>query len=234
MGAPHLTIYNEVSVDGRLDGFAGDPADYYRRALAWPTDAILMGSVTALNFGPQETAGEQRTSLGPPRPSPTPEGFDLPPRHERPLLVVPDSRGRVRNWHHAQAQPWYRSILVLTSASTPPEYLEYLHRRSVETLQAGDDRVDLPAALARLAQDRGVRRVRADAGSALTTHLSSEGLVDEVALLIRPALSRNPAAPTLVGAQRPLPERYASLRLIEAQPSGDSVLLRYAAAPRGR
>jgi len=56
---------------------------------------------------------------------PAPEHLPVVPGFEdlvyepRPLLVVPDSRGRVRNWVHALAQPWYRAIVVLTSRATP-------------------------------------------------------------------------------------------------------------------
>ena len=42
-------------------------------------------------------------------------GFEDLVYEARPLLVVPDSRGRVLNWIHALAQPWYAAIVVLTS-----------------------------------------------------------------------------------------------------------------------
>ena len=51
------------------------------------------------------------------------------------------------NWIHALAQPWYAAILVLTSQATPMDYLEYLNRRGIAHLSAGEDRTDLSAAL---------------------------------------------------------------------------------------
>src|SRR5215203_4219188 len=74
-------------------------------------------------------------------------GFEDLVYEPRPLLVVPDSRGRVRNWIHALAQPWYGAIVVLTSQATPRDYLEYLNRRGITHLTAGEDQVDLAAAL---------------------------------------------------------------------------------------
>ncbi|MEY9850886.1 2,5-diamino-6-(ribosylamino)-4(3H)-pyrimidinone 5'-phosphate reductase [Leifsonia sp. EB41] len=231
MSTPHLMIYNEVSIDGKLGGFAGDPHDYYGRAFRWEVDAILMGSVTALNFGPQESADEQRTILDPVAQVNPPAGFEHVLERQRPLLVVPDSRGRVRNWRHAQAQPWYRAILVLISSSTPDEYVRYLDRRGIEYLSIGSDRVDLGQALARLSADFEIRRVRSDAGAKLNSELLRAGLVDEIALLVRPALSSDPSAVAFSGSAQTLPTRYAALELVESETSDDgSTLLRYSAA----
>ena len=40
-------------------GFAGEPGRYYRLGFRWASDAILMGSETALAFGPPETPHER-------------------------------------------------------------------------------------------------------------------------------------------------------------------------------
>jgi 2,5-diamino-6-(ribosylamino)-4(3H)-pyrimidinone 5'-phosphate reductase len=222
--------YNEVSIDGRLGGFSGDPADFYRRALRWEVDAILMGSVTALNFGPQETADEQATRREPLAPVEPPAEFAPLLTGTRPLLVVPDSRGRVRNWRHATAQPWYRGVLVLVSASTPDEYLDYLDRRGIEHRRVGERQVDLRRAMALLAGEHGVGRVRTDAGATLNRALLTAGLVDELALLVRPVISHAPDTQTLLPPDGTLPERYRSLQLVETEVSGDgSVLVRYGA-----
>ena len=51
---PRLTIYNEISIDARVQGFEQDAGRYYRLGFRWRSDAILMGSVTAQAFGPAE------------------------------------------------------------------------------------------------------------------------------------------------------------------------------------
>lgn len=153
---PHVLVYNETTVDGRITGYAGyagDPGRYYRLGFRWPCDAILMGSVTAEAFGPAESAQEQASVLPPLAPAAIPPGFEELVREPRPLLVVPDSTGRVRCWRHAQAQPWYRGIVVLVCETTPAEYLAHLDHRGIEHLRVGGERVDLGLAL-RLLHER--------------------------------------------------------------------------------
>ncbi len=188
MDRPRLMIYNEITLDGRIQGFSVTGDDYYRRGFRWHPDAILMGSVTALNFGPVESADEQAQIFPAPETLPLPLGFDELVYEPRPLLIVPDSGGRVRNWLHALAQPWYRSILVLVADSSPDEYLAYLRRRGIEHLSVGMNRVDLVAGLEIVAAELGVRSVRTDSGGDLNGALLALGLVDEIALIgSRPA-----------------------------------------------
>ena len=122
-------------------------------------------------------------------PMPVVAGFDELVREPRPALVVVDSRGSVRNWRHAMAQPWYGNHISLVSASTPREHLAYLNRRGVTVIEAGDDRVDLAAALRVLEEGHGVRRVRTDGGGQLAGTLLAAGCVDE---LVVPAVSGSP------------------------------------------
>ena len=153
---PHLTVYNEISLDGKITGFDGDGIRYYARGFRWRSDAILMGSITAQAFGPNESPEEQLADLPPLEPAGLPPGFADLVQEPRPVLVVPDSGGRLRNWTHARAQPWYGRIIVLVGERTPTEYLEHLDRRGIEHLTAGDERVDLSLALRRTAP--GARR----------------------------------------------------------------------------
>jgi 2,5-diamino-6-(ribosylamino)-4(3H)-pyrimidinone 5'-phosphate reductase len=149
-----------------------------------------MGSVTAQAFGPAEPADQRMRELPAPEHLPVVPGFEDLVYEPRPLLVVPDSRGRVRNWVHALAQPWYRAIVVLTSQATPPDYLEYLNRRGIAHLSAGEDRIDLPAALELLQARYGVQSMRTDCGGRLNGSLLAAGLVDEVAVIINPPWRR--------------------------------------------
>jgi 2,5-diamino-6-(ribosylamino)-4(3H)-pyrimidinone 5'-phosphate reductase len=191
MTHPRLTIYNEISLDGRIEGFDQDVSRYYRLGFRWRSDAILMGSVTAQAFGAAEPPDQQTQTLPAPERLPVVRGFENLVYEPRPLLVVPDSRGRVRNWIHAMAQPWYRGIVVLTSQVTPPDYLEYLTRRGITSLPAGEDHVDLPAALEQLSVRYGVQSLRTDCGGRLNGALLGAGLVDEVAVIINPSLAAN-------------------------------------------
>jgi 2,5-diamino-6-(ribosylamino)-4(3H)-pyrimidinone 5'-phosphate reductase len=229
MARPHVVVYNEVSVDGRVVGFSMDAGRYYARGFRWASDAILMGSVTAQAFGPAEPGADQARELPPPERLPVLPGFEHLVSEPRPLLVVPDSRGTVRNWVHALEQPWYRGVVVLVSEATPPDYLDYLGRRGIEHLVAGDDRVDLAAALDVLAARHAVRSVRTDSGGALNGALLAAGLVDELALILHPAVSGDPRGQRFVRLPRPLGAEGVPLTLLELERLDDGALwLRYA------
>ncbi|EWS99996.1 deaminase [Intrasporangium oryzae NRRL B-24470] len=232
MARPHVVVYNEISIDGRIVGFDLDPGRYYRRGFRWHSDAILMGSVTAQAFGPPEPVEDQALVLPSPPRVPVYPGFEDLVYEPRPLLVVPDSKGAVRNWIHALAEPWYRSIVVLVSRSTPGDYIDYLDRRGIEHVVSGDERVDLASALATLAERHGVASVRTDSGGALNGALIAAGLVDEVALILNPHVSGRPEGQSVVRLPRPMGDGGIPLALVELERlDDDSLWLRYAVQP---
>ncbi len=229
MSRPMVTVYNEISVDGRITGFAGDGALYYGHGFSWPRDAILMGSVTAGAFGPPETA-EEAAGCGPSvPPSPVPSGFEEMVKGPRPLLVVVGGRGVVRNWRNAQAAPWYGGYLSLATDQTPPEHLDYLTRREVGIVRCGGgERVDLAQGLRHLYDEHGVRRVRTDGGSLLTGALLAADLVDELIIMVAPVLCEDPQGRPLVELKDRLPPDAARLKLIDVETlTRDVVVLRY-------
>jgi len=220
---PHLTVYNEISLDGKITGFDGDGVRYYARGFRWRSDAILMGSITAQAFGPNETPEDQARELPPRGLADLPPGFEDLVYQPRPLLVVPDSGGRLRNWTHAAAQPWYGRIVVLVSDSTPTDYLDHLDRRGIEHLTAGERRVDLGLALRQLRAEFGVGSIRTDSGGALNGALLAAGLVDRIAVIIAPRIGSDPEAQALVRLPRSLADTPA-LRLVESEVLDDGAL----------
>ncbi len=160
MVRPRVVVYNEVSIDGRVVGFETDPSRYYRLGFRWRSDAILMGSTTALAFGPPEPLADQRRALPPPERLPVVSGFESLVTEPRPLLVVPDSSGAVRSWIHALAQPWYRAVVVLVSRSTPRRL-----PRTTSTAEASSSSRPVTTASTWLARSRASRdRPRRDGG----------------------------------------------------------------------
>ena len=88
---PRVILHTAMSLDGRITNFPADLDLYYTLAARWNPDAILFGSETVL------AAVRDNPSL------------EIPPEHDeifrppentepdpRPLLVIADSRGRVR------------------------------------------------------------------------------------------------------------------------------------------
>ena len=175
---PRIIIHNAVSLDGRIDGFTPDIGLYYELTSQWHEDATLAGSKTIVE-AEEESPQEDEGVIKPPQVDPT---------DTRPLLVVVDSRGRVRNWHQLRKASYWRDFIALCSQSTQKEHLEYLEKRHIRTIVAGDDRVDLRTALEELNRDYGVSTVRVDSGGTLNGVLLREGLVDEVSVLVHPYL----------------------------------------------
>ena len=140
------------------------------------------------------------------------------------MLVVPDSGGRLRNWTHARAQPWYGRIVVLVGERTPTEYLDHLDRRGIEHLTAGEERVDLRScAASSCGRTHAVRSIRTDSGGALNGALLAAGLVDRVAVIIAPRIGSDPAAQTLIRLPGSRGRRLA-LRLVESEVLDDGAL----------
>lgn len=179
---PYVIMYNAVSLDGRISGVHADVELYYELASKWNVEAVLMGSNTVLtgfNAKPGELLEGEEETLKPP---------EKDPEDQRPLLVVPDSKGQIRIWSEVRKMPYIRDILVLCSRSTSREYLDFLDERYIDYLIVGYQRVDLEAALEELNTKFGVKLVRVDSGGLLNGALIRAGLVDEVHLLIHPQL----------------------------------------------
>lgn len=219
---PRVILHNVVSADGRMDWLAPDVGLYYELAARWNPDATLVGADTMLSgYRPEEGITDD-----------APEAFAPPaasPNDTRTLLVLPDSRGRIRFWYPLRRQPYWRNPVALVSTTTPEEYLAYLRARHVEYVVAGTGHVDYRLALEELHARHGVKTVRVDSGGTLNGVLLRAGLVDEVSLLVEPALVGGTSvqsmyrAPDLSSAKGVL-----QLRLIhlERMPN-DIVWLRY-------
>jgi 2,5-diamino-6-(ribosylamino)-4(3H)-pyrimidinone 5'-phosphate reductase len=219
---PRVILHTAVSIDGRIDWFTPDLGLYYELATRFGEDATLAGSETML-AGSGEIPPETEADLTPPA---------VEPGDPRPLLVVPDSRGRLRGWHFWRTLPYWRGMVSLCSNATPKEHLAYLRERHVDCIVAGEERVDLRAALEELNARYGTKVVRVDSGGTLSGVLLRAGLVDEVSLLICPSLVGGTSprsffrAPDLTTAEGVIPARLTHLERL----NGDVVWLRYEVA----
>jgi 2,5-diamino-6-(ribosylamino)-4(3H)-pyrimidinone 5'-phosphate reductase len=220
---PRLLLHNAVSLDGRIDWITPDIGRFYELAGRWDEDASLVGADTLLAPEP---------GLDDPAPPPEPEAVappPAPPDPTKPRLVVIDSRGRIRNWPELLNGAYWSRGVALCSERTPAEYFDYLDSVGVERIVAGGNRVDLHAALAKLAAKYGIDRVRVDSGGRLNGALLRAGLIDEVSLLVHPYLVGGESgqtffrAPDLTSAGRVI-----NLRLIAAEILEDDLFwLRY-------
>jgi len=186
---PRVILHNAVSVDGRYDWLKPDLAQFYELASRWKEDATLGGSDTMIAALGDVPFDDPEASC---------PGID--PEDKRAILVVPDSRGRIRCWNQVRKWPYWRDVVVLCSKATPKDYLEYLRKIRVEYIIAGQDQVDLRAALEELSARFGIKVIRADAGGTLNGILLRAKLVDEVSVVIEPCLIGGTTASTLFHA----------------------------------
>lgn len=217
---PKVILHTAASLDGRITGFPADLDLYYTLAAQWNPDAILFGSETVL-------AAVRENPL-----------LEVPPEHEemftppkdiktdsRPLLVIADSRGRVRCWDAIRKWPYMRDVLALCSSRTPQEYLRYLAGRHIDTIVAGDDHIDMRAALETLHARYSIKVLRVDSGGTLNSVLLHAGLVDEISVLIHPFIAGGKADPTLSDPQKAgIPKLQVPLLLQSTEVVGNGVI----------
>lgn len=175
---PKVIVYVAVSLDGRTTGFSVDIGLFYSLVQRWGEDASLVGCDTLLNAPDGMPEDDESES-----PITTPAADD-----SRPILVVPDSRGRFRSWHHLKGQPYWKDFISLCTENTPRDHIRYLKRKGVKTIIAGTDKVDFKQALQDLHSEFGITTVRVDSGGTLNGVLLRAGLVDDVHLLVHPTL----------------------------------------------
>ncbi|HVH23927.1 MAG TPA: RibD family protein [Pseudonocardia sp.] len=116
-------------------------------------------------------------------------------------------------------------LVYLPSGKPPPPGVD-----EVATVVGAGAPLDPARVLADLAE-RGVRRLMIEGGTAVHTLFLTADLVDEIQLAVAPVFVGDPAAPRFVGAGRFPHDAGNRMRLAEARPVGDVVLLRYLLAP---
>ena len=92
-----------------------------------------------------------------------------------------------------------------------------------------------PVRMRRVSEDlhaRGVRRLMVEGGGEVHTQFLSEGLADELRLVVAPLFVGQREATRFVGPGRFPFSGSRRARLVESRPIGDVVLLRYALSPR--
>lgn len=205
---PKVILHNAVSLDGKIEGFNADLGAYYGLVTRWNEGATLAGSETLLHPWEEVPPDDDQEEL------PLP----IDPEDTRPILVTPDSRGRIRIWQYLRKQPYWKGWVALCSESTPKDYLEHLQKKAVDCIIAGRDHVDYRRGLEQLHERYGVKVVRVDSGGTLNGYLLREGLVNEISLLIHPALVGSESPKSFFHAPDGLPgDASISLRLIHLE-----------------
>lgn len=177
---PKIIIHNAISLDGSVTGFEPDIGTYYQLALSYKPDILLVGSDT-ITSAPDKIPPEKETDFKKP---------EIAADDKRPLWVIPDSRGKLKNiLHFYRSMEYIKDIVILISKKTPQSYINYLNERQYDLVSAGNDHVDYKKAFEILYDMYHSRTIVTDSGGTLNNILIENGLASEISLLISPVLT---------------------------------------------
>jgi len=213
---PKVIIYNIVSLDGRIDGFNADTELYYQQSSKWDVDAVLMGSNSVLTLFNAKSREHREEGIF--------KVQDVDENDTRPLLVVPDSGGKIRIWSEVFKLSFIKDILVLCSRSTPQEYLDFLEERDIKYMIIGYDKVKLGTALEELNTQFSVKSIRVDSGGALNGALLMNDLVDEICVFVHPTMVGGISPNTIYTAQEDSSE-VLDLKLLNVEKLKNEIIM---------
>jgi len=223
---PHVICLMAASVDGRTlssrwrpKGAAGNLFEQVHDTLAG--DAWLIGRVTGQEF-----------AKGKPYPASANEIFPRAPwfarRDARAYGVVLDAQGKIA-WGRADigGDP----IVAVLAESVSDSHLAGLRGEGVSYIFAGKSGIDLAATLDILNRELGVKRLLLEGGGGANGAFLRAGLVDELHLILCPAVDGAKGAPSVFDstdseADQRAPVTAMSLASSEAL-EGGAMLLRY-------
>lgn len=223
---PHVICHMTSSVDGRALVPQWHPADAVADGL-WKAayerldvQGSINGRVTGLEFALGDSHPERTDAV-------FPRSDHLPPAGLPDYRVVIDPRGTIA-WGRGDVDGTPIVVVLLTSVSD--SHLAGLHDDGVHYLFAGDDEIDLGLLLDKLG-GLGIRSVRLGGGPATSGQFLHAGLIDEISLLLVPAIDGWSGAPTIFeyAGKRddpPLPVSRMELASSEVL-DGDVLWLRY-------
>ena len=116
--------------------------------------------------------------------------FKKPKRDKNlPYWIIIDTKGALRGLLHTLRRfEFCKDVIVLISEKTPKEYINYLRIRNYDYFCIGKIHIDLKKSLEFLNKRYNVKTILTDTGKILGNLLLNQGLVNEVSLLIHPAI----------------------------------------------
>jgi len=223
---PHVICLMAASVDGRTlpsrwrpKGAAGDVFERVHEELAG--DAWLVGRVTGQEF-----------ARGKPYPATMKEALArehwFARRDAKAYGVVLDAHGKIA---------WGRSdiggdpLVVVLSEAVPDAHLAGLRNDGVSYVFAGKSQLDLALTLDLLNRELGVKRLLLEGGGGVNGAFLRSGLVDELDLIVCPAVDGTKGAPSVFdSAETEADQRapVAAMTLVRSEVlEGGAVRLRY-------
>lgn len=225
---PHVTVHMIASVDGRIRTSRWSPfegrGEYEKVHDLLAGDAWMCGRVTMGGYA----RGEAYPAGGEALPR-----TDHVARHDASgFAVALDPSGKLC-WGRDSIDGDH--IVVVLGDEVPDHHLAGLRRDGVSYVFGGRGGIDLPRVLETLNRDFGIRRLVVEGGGRINGSLLKAGLVDELSLLLAPAVDGLAGGPALfdydgdAGDETPKGLR---LSLAASQPREGGVMwLRYRVEP---
>ena len=184
MKRPKTIMHNSVSLDGSFTDFEVNMGLHYQIASRFKADANLIGSNT-IKSGIEIYGGEI--------PPENELDFQKPDRDTSlPYWIIVDTKGITKGLlHTCRSFEFCKDVIVLISQKTSQDYINYLKERNYDHLMCGNEYVNFEKALSDLKLQYGIKTILIDSGPTLNGVLLSNGLIDEISLLVYTVLVRN-------------------------------------------
>lgn len=183
---PKVVMHNTISIDGSIKGFQTDIGLHYQIVNDHNPAVMFVGAITAktgvTKFLPQIPEEKEEEKKKP----------EYPAGDPRPRWAIPDEKGLLKGMLHIyRSSEHCRDPIIFVTEKTPKDYIEYLKERAYDFYELSDktnEFVDYKKAFETLAEKHEVKTIITDTGGTLSSVLLDLGLVDEISLLIAPAI----------------------------------------------
>ena len=180
---PRVICHMVQSIDGKTEpsAYGVEDTGYDETAEELNSTAWICGRVTMQDFAkfqdPTSFVPQSDAKAGPRKP--------FLAKRTGSYAISADTRGII-NWNKNEI--YGDHLVCLVSESAPADYLVMLEQHAISYIVAGHDSIDFAAALEVIGTELGVERLLLEGGGHINGALLDRGLVDEVSLLVLPAI----------------------------------------------
>jgi riboflavin biosynthesis pyrimidine reductase len=196
------------SVDGRIDGASLreviTDGEYEATGADLGGDAWVCGRTTMQqHFAEDEPFVPASTTPAGPQPP-------FVARRAKSYAVSVDTLGKLR-WSDGDLDGDH--LICVVSEQAPADYLAMLREKQISYIVSGPSRVDLADAVNQLGDHFGIRTLLLEGGGHINGAFLEAGLVDELSLLIVPAIDGRHDVPTVFDGVSPSRKTAVPLKL---------------------
>ena len=224
---PHVACIVSASIDGRiwLSRWSPDPASsrglFERAHDEIGGDAWLIGRATGQEYSKRESYSLHTSEIFPR------ENWFVQ-RNAKAWGVVLDARGKIA---FGRSDIGGDPILAVLTRSISDAHLAGLRSEGVSYVFAGESELDLGLMLEILNRELGVKRLLLEGGGTTNGSFLRAGLIDEIHLILCPAVDGTKGAPSAFDAPEAGPAQRAPLRSMTLESNrpleGGALWLRY-------